>query len=258
MTLYLTSTYKSLEALCVRLATRENRHSETVSVLLLHITVWLFSTEKLTQAILSLLVLNVHGEFSRKKKTSACVQPLSFATLRQLLWNTAQTSLTYLCDLYVFDDSSHPKKFPWVSALNGISCTVAQGLSVAVSHFPWYPTGSERGRRRNARVVPLFPSPIVLHRIKMVVIGACITSRVRPLLARQFVDIRRAKVEGLLNAFVKLVDYSGAHLSFSEYELGRKAYRKDPGQGRACTSLRGLLTKGRCIDSWALGRVHRA
>lgn len=44
----------------------------------------------------------------------------------------------------------------------------------------------------------------------MVVISACIASRLRPLLARQFVDIRRAKVEGLLNAFVKLVDYSGA------------------------------------------------
>lgn len=43
----------------------------------------------------------------------------------------------------------------------------------------------------------------------MVVVSACITSRVRPLLARQFVDIRRAKLEGLLNAFVKLVDYSG-------------------------------------------------
>lgn len=41
------------------------------------------------------------------------------------------------------------------------------------------------------------------------VISACISSRVRPLLARQFVDIRRTKVEGLLNAFVKLVDYSG-------------------------------------------------
>lgn len=56
-------------------------------------------------------------------------------------------------------------------------------------------------------------------------IGACITSRVRPLLARQFVDIRRARVEGLLNAFVKLVDYSGSDHTYLETESVRYVYQ---------------------------------
>lgn len=59
----------------------------------------------------------------------------------------------------------------------------------------------------------------------MVVIGAFITSRTRPLLARQFVDIRRAKVEGLLNAFVKLVDYSGSDHTYLETESVRYVYQ---------------------------------
>ncbi|OEH77503.1 coatomer delta subunit [Cyclospora cayetanensis] len=59
----------------------------------------------------------------------------------------------------------------------------------------------------------------------MVVIGACITSRVRPLLARQFVDIRKAKVEGLLNAFLKLVDYSGSDHTYLETESVRYVYQ---------------------------------
>lgn len=42
------------------------------------------------------------------------------------------------------------------------------------------------------------------------VVGACITTRSRPLLARQFVEISKAKVEALLHAFVKLVEFSGA------------------------------------------------
>ncbi|CDI85770.1 coatomer delta subunit, putative [Eimeria praecox] len=59
----------------------------------------------------------------------------------------------------------------------------------------------------------------------MVVISACISSRVRPLLARQFVDIRRTKVEGLLNAFVKLVDYSGSDHTYLETESVRYVYQ---------------------------------
>lgn len=59
----------------------------------------------------------------------------------------------------------------------------------------------------------------------MVVIGACITSRVRPLLARQFVDIRKSRVEGLLNAFVKLVDYSGSDHTYLETESIRYVYQ---------------------------------
>ncbi|KAL8433225.1 hypothetical protein ACSSS7_004010 [Eimeria intestinalis] len=59
----------------------------------------------------------------------------------------------------------------------------------------------------------------------MVVISACISSRVRPLLSRQFVDIRRAKVEGLLNAFVKLVDYSGSDHTYLETESVRYVYQ---------------------------------
>lgn len=57
------------------------------------------------------------------------------------------------------------------------------------------------------------------------VISACISSRVRPLLARQFVDIRRTKVEGLLNAFVKLVDYSGSDHTYLETESVRYVYQ---------------------------------
>lgn len=59
----------------------------------------------------------------------------------------------------------------------------------------------------------------------MVVISACISSRVRPLLARQFVDIRRTKVEGLLHAFVKLVDYSGSDHTYLETESVRYVYQ---------------------------------
>ncbi|PHJ16327.1 coatomer delta [Cystoisospora suis] len=44
----------------------------------------------------------------------------------------------------------------------------------------------------------------------MTVISACILSRQKPLLARQFVEISKVRIEGLMNAFLKLVENAGA------------------------------------------------
>lgn len=43
----------------------------------------------------------------------------------------------------------------------------------------------------------------------MTVISACILSRQKPLLARQFVEISKVRIEGLMNAFLKLVENAG-------------------------------------------------
>ncbi|PFH33826.1 adaptor complexes medium subunit family protein [Besnoitia besnoiti] len=59
----------------------------------------------------------------------------------------------------------------------------------------------------------------------MTVISACIMSRQKPLLARQFVEISKVRIEGLMNAFLKLVEHAGADHTYVESDCVRYVYQ---------------------------------
>nr|CEL64619.1 TPA: coatomer delta subunit, putative [Neospora caninum Liverpool] len=59
----------------------------------------------------------------------------------------------------------------------------------------------------------------------MTVISACIMSRQKPLLARQFVEISKVRIEGLMNAFLKLVEHAGADHTYVESDCARYVYQ---------------------------------
>ncbi|KYK69074.1 adaptor complexes medium subunit family protein [Toxoplasma gondii TgCatPRC2] len=50
-------------------------------------------------------------------------------------------------------------------------------------------------------------------------------SRQKPLLARQFVEISKVRIEGLMNAFLKLVEHAGADHTYVESDCARYVYQ---------------------------------